>query len=264
MSRAGAILLLLAASALALAGCGPRGTPDLEGPSRAFFDRLSRGEVREAYGSLAEGSRGDMAFEEFAWTAEALELVGNRETEWGASERDGDEGRIEGTVATSGGTRLRLELVYERVGREWALRRFGDPAGEDRVARVLEAKKNKPAPEAMRRLAADTMQGLGQGLVEGDFGEFHARLEEAFAEETSPELFHDSFAWLADPTLAIEWGDLRGDELAFGAEPQVDMEGILTATGDVPAGKRKVGFELKWAYRSPDWKLASLIVRPPF
>ena len=247
-------------------GCGGGARKTVASQAVQFFDLLRDGQLSEAYAMLAEESRRETTFEDFASASRALGFVGNRGVAWSAPYVDGDYAAIEGDVSARDGAVLRQELVFFRKNGAWAIhivREAAKPDSAQTVQRVVDARLRQPDAEGKRRLAADTLRRLADALLAGDYADFHASLEPGFRNETSPELFRDSFQWLALPELGIDWNALGNALPEFHEPPEVDMNALLKMTGHVALGDKILGFEMLFAHSPPDWLLVSIVVRPP-
>jgi hypothetical protein len=252
-------LMLLAVAA----GCGPRPDSALLQEAELFFGRLRDQQVAAAYAMLAEESRATTDFKQFEWGVEALGLAGNQGVKWAEPYLDDDYGRVEGEVTTRNGSPLKQELVFFRKGRKWELHIVREPP--DSTARLLleEAMASQPAPEGMRELAAETIGRLADALESGDFGIFHRDMAPQLREGLTPEALAESFAWLAEPELELDWKALRGAAPVLEGKPVVDPEGRLALAGHVEAGGKRVGFQMDFVYETPMWMLTAIRIRPP-
>jgi hypothetical protein len=248
---------------MAGAGCGSRPESDVLGLADRFFQLLKDGKVDEAYGMLAEDDPQETGVEAFQQRVEALGLNGNRGVVWDPPYIDDDYGTIEGVVTNRDGLELRQELVFFKKDGTWTIHIVREPVDRTALDLIVEARLQQPNPDGMRRLAMGTIRQLAEALQTGDFTAFHRETAPALREHLTPEQLRESFSWLAAPELELDWAAVRDAAPVFDVPPAVDEEGLLTMGGHVPVGERRIGFQLQFAYVTPDWMLMSISVRPP-
>ncbi len=269
MKTAG-MLGLAVIMALGAAGCKPKPQPPPPAPSPTllqtadlFFDLLQADRVDDAYAMLAEDGRRETPPDTFRQRVTALGLVGHQGVVWDPPRLEEDSGILTGTVTTRNGSRLPQELVFLKQGADWRLQALREPPDPVTLALIEEARHQQPAPDGMTELAQDTIRLLADALESGDFTSFHQATAPLLREQSTPELFQESFDWLAAPDLGFDWTAVRDVPPVFDAPPEVDADGILHMTGHVPAGDRRLGFELQYLYETPMWMLISIQIRPP-
>lgn len=261
--KTGIVVALALAIGWGAAGCGRNPQQAVGELADQFFARLRAGQVAEAYAMLAEESRQETSVDAFQQGVEALGFVGNRGGAWEPPYIDDDYGTIEGVVTTRDGTELRQELVFFKKGGEWSLHIVREPVDTAVLDLIVEARLQQPNPEGMRRLAMGTIRQLAEALDGGDFTAFHRATAPILREQTTPELFQESFEWLASPEVGFDWASVRDGLPVFHAPPEVDGDGVLAMSGQVQAGGPPLGFELHFNYVAPDWQLISISIRPP-
>jgi hypothetical protein len=261
--KTGLAMVLALALGWGAAGCGRSPQKTIADQADRFFARLRDGQVAEAYAMLAEESRQETGVEAFQQGVEALGLAGNRGVVWDPPYIDDDYGTIEGVVTTREGPELRQELVFFKKDGTWAIHIVREPVDRTALDLIVEARLQQPNPAGMGRLAMGTIRLLAEALDGGDFTEFHRATAPILREQTTPEVFQETFEWLAAPEVSFDWASVRDVPPVFDTPPEVDTEGVLAMTGRVPAGDKHLGFELKYVYVQPEWMLISINIRPP-
>jgi hypothetical protein len=261
--KTGLAVVLALALGWGATGCGRSPQKTITDQADRFFARLRDAQVAEAYAMLAEESRQETGVEAFQQGVEALGFVGNRGVVWDPPYIDDDYGTIEGVVTTRDGPELRQELVFFKKGGTWAIHIVREPVDRTALDLIVAARLQQPDPEGMGRLAMGTIRLLAEALDGGDFTAFHRATAPILREQTTPEVFQESFEWLASSEVGFDWAAVRDVPPVFDTPPVVDAGGVLSMKGFVPAGDKRLGFELQYVYVLPEWMPISINIRPP-
>ncbi len=261
--KTGLAMVLALAMGWGAMGCGRSPQKTIEEQADQFFARLRDGQVAEAYAMLAEDDPRETGVEAFQQRVEALGFNGNRGVVWDPPYIDDDYGTIEGVVTTRDGLELRQELVFFKKDGAWTIHIVREPVDRTALDLIVEARLQQPDPDGMGQLAMGTIRQLAEALDGGDFTEFHRATAPILREQSTPDLFRESFEWLAAPEVGFDWTSVRDVPPVFDTPPEVDTEGVLAMKGHVPAGDKRLGFELQYVYETPMWMLISINIRPP-
>ncbi len=256
-------LIMVMGLAVVAAGCGRKAQDSLVEQADRFFALLRAGQVAEAHAMLADESRQVTSLEDFQQAVDAYGFTDHQRVAWESPHIDGDYGNLKGVLIARDGMALPQELVFFRQHGKWQLHIVREPSDMAALESVVEARRNQPAPEGINRLAMGTINRLVDSLLDGDYAAFHRETATTLREQTTPDVFEESFAWMASPEVGFDWAAARDVMPVFTVPAEVNPEGILAVAGHVPVGDQQLVFAFEYVYEASDWLLISINIRPP-
>src|SRR5204863_319413 len=129
-----AIVAMVAALMLALAGCGLFGGADPQDAANTFFQLLSSGKTREAYDSTAFTFQAAQSFQGFEQTAHELGIADYSAITWTRRVANPKEASLDGEITRKDGSKVPIAITLVKQAGDWKLYALHTPG------------KNDPAP----------------------------------------------------------------------------------------------------------------------
>jgi len=212
------VLIIIALAAVLYMTSGIADTAD------NFFSEIQKGNIETAYNLfLFELFRQNTSLEDFTAFLEQSALKNFADAEWSSRSISGDEGELAGSVRTSDGGTVPVEISLVKEAAGWKIISINKPAAgllDDSGAGVV------PPDDRLKKIASDAVFQLGVAINKSDFSDFHKSLSALFKSQTSPEAHQDAFQSFIDQGIDLTL--LKEIEPVFSESPRLDDEGSLS------------------------------------
>lgn len=253
--RSGGKRFLIGFSSVVLAICGlfalvMQLTSALPATADHFFQALKAGDQEKARTYLAEGFLASTSDDELRRWAEKTGLSGYQSASWSSRGIHNTEGKLEGTLETSGGGSIPIAMTFVREDDQWKILSLRKPD-----AGIL-ADDERPRPNStdQSRLAHETTQLFADAVTQKDFTDFYKSTASLWQREVTVKKLNDAFKSFSQ--AGVDLHQLEGEPNISSAK--FDDDGAFAIEGTYPFGPNRFEFRYRYVYEGLDWKLVGV------
>lgn len=231
-------------------------TSGLAESAQAFFAAIKDNNHGKAYQSLSQEFRAGTSEKEFREFLEKSALTDFAEVSWSSRSMSGGRGELKGSVTTTKGGVVPLQLGFVKENDSWKIYSIQKPqAGLSQQ----ESAESVPPADALVELVDESMRTFAESLNAGDFSAFHAHVSNLWRKQSSVEGFNEMFRVFLDADINM-LPALQQHAPVFEQEPAIDGNGVLLLKGHYPTQPSRILFQLKYMYEGIGWRVVGIEV----
>jgi hypothetical protein len=242
----------IAVSICALVALALRLTAGLATTADGFFAAMSVHDFNRAKSYLAEDFKASTNEADLEQFFQHSALAHYAKSTWSSRSIVNDRGRLEGSVVTTSGGVVPLEITLIKENGEWRIYSLKKPQ-----AGLASAETPKPSTEDQVRLIKATTHAFANAVARKDFNAFYGGISGLWQKQITPAQMGKSFQSFVDSGANLLVLD-RLDPVITGTD--FDSDGLLVVSGRYLTSPSTFKFENRYLYEGLDWKLAGLHV----
>jgi len=217
-----------------------------------FFAAMQVHDFDRAKSYLAEdfkASTNDADLEQFFRRSA---LANYAKSTWSSRSVQNDRGQLVGSVVTTSGGVIPLEISLVKEKGEWRIFSLKKPQ-----AGLASSETPKPTTEDQLRLVKSTTHAFAEAVARKDFGTFYGGISAVWQRQITPAKLGQVFQGFVDSGADLLVLD-HLNPVITGAD--FDSDGLLVVSGRYLTSPSTFKFENRYLYEGLDWKLAGLNV----
>lgn len=264
------VLLGLALGGAAIVAVVFWATAGLPEAADGFFKKLAAKDYPGALALTTADFKASTSADALAEFARSNGLDGYSSASWSSRSIDGSTGKLEGSLAITGGGVVPVSVTLVKSDGQWLVQNvekatagLSTSSTDTRPAAAPKADVATtpvlPSADEQRALVKETLSAFAQSVNADDFSILHATLATPFQEQVSVEQLRESFAEFVDEEIDLSVLDPLTPELD--AQSGFDEDGALLLVGSYPTEPSEVGFTLRYVNEADQWRLLKINVK---
>lgn len=220
-----------------------------------FFAAVGAGDMDRTYGTLSSAFRAATSEAELAAFLAANRMDKVADTSWGSRSVSGGRGSLVGTLTTTAGESIPVEIDLIKEEDRWKIYALRDTAG---AAGVGYGAKGLPGENEQVALVAESMGIFADAVAAGSMKGLHDHISRLWAGQFDVAKLDDAFKsfYRFGPGLQV----VKTLPPVFDGPARFSDENVMAIAGYYPTDPDRVHFTLKYIYEGTGWKLFGVSV----
>ena len=228
-------------------------TADLPKTADQFFTAVKNNNMDEAYSLVSEDFKSGTSKDQLREFLNDNALGDYANASWDNRSVNGGRGSLKGTITSSRGVTVPLEIGFLKTDSGWKIYSIHKPAsGVGESTNSLSV----PAEDELLDLVAQSIDLFGSAVRQESMTSLYDQLSNIWQQQVSVEQLDEVFDTFYG--TAFDFQSVDNLKPAFTSEPAIDEDGVLKISGFYPAPQAKLVFQLKYYKEGLSWKLLGI------
>ena len=221
-----------------------------------FFAAIGSGEKKKAYGALSNAFRASTTEDELADFLSANGMDNVTDASWSSRAVSGDRGSLIGTLATTKGDGIPVEIDLIKEDGQWKIYAIRNPAGQPGLGY---GPKGLPDERLQLALIAKSTATFADAVAAGDMAGFHSHISHLWGQQFDVAKLNETYRPLYQRGSRLQV--IKNAAPVYESPATLNDQGIMEINFHYPVDGARIHFTLKYIYEGTGWKLMGLSVQ---